>query len=132
MAPPRHVTTNSNKATVHNQSARQQSDHGYEEVSSITESSITPTLASSKNMFSPPLANTTVVTTTPQQEYIKWRELQAGISSVEDAKRVVQTFVRETLFPKLKFIMSDIELEYVGKLNEMFFKLFVHFLLSML
>ena len=70
-------------------------------------------------MFSPPLANTTVVTTTPQQEYIKWRELQAGISSVEDAKRVVQTYVRETLFPKLKFIMSDIELEYVGKSVEL-------------
>ena len=30
-------------------------------------------------------------------------------------KRQVQTYVRETLFTKVKFITDDSELEYVGK-----------------
>jgi len=50
-----------------------------------------------------------------QDKYTKWLMDQDGMIQVDQLKRQVQTYVRETLFTKVKFITDDSELEYVGK-----------------
>ena len=48
-------------------------------------------------------------------EYVDWRQKQGAITSLDDEKEDVKKFVRKHLFPKLKFITSDTELQYTGK-----------------
>jgi hypothetical protein len=47
--------------------------------------------------------------------YVKWKLLQGGTTTIDDNKRAVQQYVRQTLFSKVKFIICDSELEYTGK-----------------
>ena len=54
-----------------------------------------------------------------QDKYTKWLMDQDGMIQVDQLKRQVQTYVRETLFTKVKFITDDSELEYVGKQHDM-------------
>jgi len=51
----------------------------------------------------------------PVEEYLQMRTEQGGITAFENEKRAVQRFVRETLFAKVKFVTSDVDLEYSGK-----------------
>jgi len=50
----------------------------------------------------------------PVESYLQMRLDQAGTTMLENEKRAVQRFVREHLFSKVKFITSDVELDYCG------------------
>jgi hypothetical protein len=50
-----------------------------------------------------------------QEAYIKWRNEQGNTTTLEEEKRSVQRYVKETLFSRLKFIRKDQELDYDGK-----------------
>jgi len=52
--------------------------------------------------------------TTPLDEYVQMRMDHGGTTTLENEKRVVQRYVRETLFSKVKFITNNIDLEYTG------------------
>jgi hypothetical protein len=53
-------------------------------------------------------------TLNPVESYLQMRLDQAGTTNFENEKRAVQRFVRETVFSKVKFITSDVELDYSG------------------
>lgn len=63
-----------------------------------------------------PATNSTL-TKTLQESFIDWRAGQGGTVAFDSERRAVQRFVRETLFSNLKFLRSENELEYNGKLR---------------
>ena len=44
-----------------------------------------------------------------------WRVVQGSASTYDSDKRIVQDYVKNNLFSKVKFIIDDGELEYTGK-----------------
>ena len=63
------------------------------------------------------LATGSTLTKTLQESFIGWRAEQGGTVAFDNDKRAVQRFVRESLFSNLKFLRSEEELEYTGKLH---------------
>jgi hypothetical protein len=56
-----------------------------------------------------------VASSTPKESYVELRLMQGGITSIENEKRAIQRYVRDTLFSMKKFITKAVELEYTGK-----------------
>jgi hypothetical protein len=50
-----------------------------------------------------------------QSEYVEWRKQQGGTTSLQEQRHTVHRYVRTKLFPKLKFITCDSELDFTGK-----------------
>ena len=48
-------------------------------------------------------------------QYLQWRQQQGNTMTFEEENRTVQRYVRDTLFPKVKFITNDNKLVYKGK-----------------
>jgi hypothetical protein len=49
------------------------------------------------------------------EDFVLWRMEQGCTTTLDNEKRNVERFVREDLFPKVKFVTEDKELEYKGK-----------------
>jgi len=49
--------------------------------------------------------------------FVRWSNNQAGTTTMAENKRALQRYVRETLFTRVKFITSDVELELDGMWN---------------
>jgi hypothetical protein len=50
-----------------------------------------------------------------QHEYIEWRKQQGGTTNLQEERHAVHRYVRTKLFPKLKFITCDSELDFKGR-----------------
>lgn len=59
--------------------------------------------------------NSTLTTTTGPEHYVNWKIDQGGTTNIENDKRSVQRYVRDTLFADIKFLVEDEELEYTGE-----------------
>jgi len=65
--------------------------------------------------FSGEDTSTAATTVTPAgDEFVDWIKENGGVTLLDDDKERVKSWVRKNLFPKLKFIMNDAELQYTG------------------
>jgi hypothetical protein len=60
------------------------------------------------------------ISSLPIDDYTKFVNDLGGTTNLDNEKRAIKRFTRETLFTKLKFINGDSELDYTGKFGNCF------------